>query len=314
MERQLEYNERSFQNKLGEFIKKNFYDIAIFIACIVFMFQGVADVKKSGATVVEILGKGFITFIFSFALARFFEGKGFVQGEESEKYKKALELYRVSADKAGKSIEKLDEWCERHSEEIYRNKITTMLYPLGISFEQFVKNDFKEDSFTQQQKRRLWVIRRTKMHRLTTQELMSGDLGAESEENYAKKTKKRYKKNSKIGDVGTKIIITLVLGYFVLPPIYEWNWSALIWSAFTTVIILVFSILKYFNAYSFVCDDLCSALGYKTNKLNQFFKEKGEIENDYVKENEKPVCSTRRKNDYERPECTIAIPIGVEAI
>lgn len=285
MEQQFDFDERSFQNKLGEFVKKNFYDIAIVIACIVFTFQGIAPIQKSGASVIEILGKGFITFIFAFALARFFEGKGFIQGEESDKYKKALEVYRESAHKAGEDIEKLDEWCKKHSEELYRNKITTMLYPLGLSFEQFITNNFKEDSFTPQQKRRLAEIRRTKMHRLTTQELMSGDLGAESEANYTKKTKKRYKKNSKTFDAGSKPAIAVVLGYFALPPIYEWNWASLLWSAFTTVIILVFSILKYYNAYGFVCDDLCSALGYKTNKLNQFYKEKGEIENvNYVEE------------------------------
>lgn len=267
------------QEKIAEFIKKNIYDIAIVLICLVYMIQGIAKIEETGDSLIVIFGRCFVNLLFSLTLCRLLEGRGLMTGGDSEEYKQALSRYNDAVKGAGKYITELDAWCVKWNRNEHEREMTTMLYRLGISYKQYVDGDYDLAKFSPEQLKQLDKVKRLKVHTITTEQLMSGDFDSEKQIDYTKITKKKYMERSTIGDLTSKVLLMAVLGYFTLSPINTWDWSGFVWSAFQAVLALGLSVLKYFNAYSFMTSEMIAKLADKTRKLNLFIQEKGAEEN-----------------------------------
>ena len=261
------------QEKIAEFIKKNIYDVAIALICIVYMLRGVAQIEETGQTAMEIFGGCFVNLVFSLAICKLFDGRGLMAGNNSKEYKDALKEYRETAKRAGKYITEMDEWCAKWTHKNHKTNVTTMLYPLGVSYDQFVAGDYDTSKFTDEQKETLEKVKKLKVYTLTTWQLMSGELDSKEQMDYSKTTIKGYLGKSTLSDIATKGLIIALLGYFTLSPIETWDWTGFLWTAFQAVLTLCLSVLKYFNAYSFVTGDMKAKLIDKKNKLNLFIEE-----------------------------------------
>lgn len=266
----------SAQNKIFSFIAKNVYEIVIVLVCVAFMLKGVADIEKTGATLIEILGNGFITMLFSMSICRLLEGKGLWAGEQTQAYKDAIAEYNAEAKKAGPYIKEMDKWCGEWTIQNRIEAITIKLYPYGLSYDDFMAKRYDASKYTDKQQKQLEKIREMPTMVLTTDMLMSGDFDSEKEIDYKKVTKQNYSKKSTRNDFASKLVLSLTLGYYTLAPIAQWNWSGFAWVFLQTVLILGVSMQKYFNAYGFVNGDIRAKVIDKTIKLRQFNKEKGE--------------------------------------
>jgi hypothetical protein len=263
------------QKKFFGFIRRNVYEIVILFLCLAFMLKGVADIEKTGASVVEILGNGFVTLLFSISLCRLLEGKGFFAGEQSDDYKEALEEYKEERKKAGNYIKEMDEWCAKWTKKNHRDVLAVKLYPFGLSYEDFILNNYDTSKYTEQQLKQLNALKKLKTMELTTDQLMSGDFDSAKQIDYKKTTKNNYAKKSLRNDLLSKTVISVTLGYYMLSPFQEWNWSGFAWVFLQTMLILGISIFKYFDAYSYVNGDIRAKVIDKTHKLRQFNKDKG---------------------------------------
>lgn len=264
------------QQRLLSFIRGNVYEIVIVFVCLAFMLKGVADIEKTGSSIVEILGNGFITLLFSMSLSRLLEGKGFYSGERSDEYKEALKEYKEERNKAGNHIKEMDAWCAEWTKQNRMDTLSVKLYPFGISYEDFIHNTYDTGKFTDGQIKQLNALKKLKTMELTTEQLMSGDFDGEKPIDYKKATQAYYAKKSTRNDLLSKVILSVTIGYYTLSPFQQWNWSGFAWVFLQTVLILGLSVPKYFNAYAFVNGEIRAKVIDKTNKLRQFNKEQGE--------------------------------------
>lgn len=272
-------NEQSFtdmRKRALTFIRGNVHEIVIVLVCLAFMLKGVADIQKTGATVLEILGNGFVTFLFSMSLCRLLESKGYMSGEQAEPYKDALKEYVEEREKAGANIKEMDAWCANWTKRNRKEILSVKLYPYGLDYKDFINHSYNEEKFTQEQINGLNALRKLKTMELTTEQLMSGEFDSDKPIDYKKVTKKNHSKKSTKYDAISKVVLSVTLGYYTLSPFQQWNWSGFAWVFLQTVLILGLSISKYFNAYEFITGDICAKIIDKTNKLRQFNKEKGE--------------------------------------
>lgn len=270
------------QRKVVDFFQKNIYEIAIVAVCLVRVIAGLANIQESGKSFVEVIGDSVMSIIFALMLARMLECKGLAVGAKAECYTDAIKDYRKMALRAGKHINKMDKWCKKYSEEKYEDVVTKMLYPLGITFEQFKKGQYDEQKFSKTQSWQLWKVRRFKAHIYSTEELMSGELDFKPDKDYSKVSRKEYIKNSARSDLVIKGVIAFLFGYFSLPPISAWDWGGFIWTLFETVLIFGISVMKYFNAYNYVVEDICEKVVNKTTILNRFLEDIGDVEREDV--------------------------------
>lgn len=263
------------QKKFFGFIRRNVYEIVIVFVCLAFMAKGIADIEKTGASVIEIIGNGFVTLLFSFTVCRLLEGKGFLSGEQTPEYMEALADYKEERRKAGNYIKEMDEWCAKWTKKNRRDVISVRLYQYGLSYDDFVNNAYDKTKFTETQLRQLDGLKKLKTMELTTEQLMSGEFDSEKQIDYKKTTKSNYAKKSMRNDFLSKTIVSVILGYYTLSPFQDWNWSGLAWVFLQTVLILGLSIFKYFDAYGYVNGDIRAKVVDKTIKLRQFNKDKG---------------------------------------
>ena len=276
------------KQRLSKFVRGNVYEIVIVLVCLAFMLKGVADIERTGATIVEILGNGFITLLFSMSLCRLLESKGYMSGEQAKTYKDALAEYAEERKKAGESIKEMDSWCANWTKQNRKDVISVKLYPYGIEYDDFVNHNYDNAKFTAEQVKQLDGLRKLKTMELTTEQLMSGEFDSDKPIDYKKVTKRNHSKKSTRNDAVSKVLLSITLGYYTLSPFQQWNWSGFAWVFLQTVLILGLSISKYFNAYEFITGDMCAKIIDKTNKLRQFNKEKGE-ENNVGNEEYKPL-------------------------
>ena len=265
----------STQKSVADFFQKNIYEIAIVLVCVVRVIAGLANIQESGKSVAELIGESIMSMVFAFMLARMLECKGLAVGGNADCYKKAIENYQETSQRAGKHIHKMDQWCKKYTDEKYKETVTRMLYPLGLSFEQYKNGTYDEQKFSKMQKWQLAKVRNFKAHAYSTEELMSGELDFKPHKDYSKVSKKEYIKRSSRSDVLMKVIVAVVFGYFSLPPISQWDWGSFIWTLFETVVIFGLSVMKYFNAYNYVVEDICEKVVNKTTILNRFLEEVG---------------------------------------
>lgn len=287
MENNVATKEESFtdaKQRVYNFISRNVYEIVIGVVCLAFMLKGVADIQKTGATIVEIVGNGFVTLLFSLSICRLLEGKGFRAGEQAESYKQALSEYGEERKKAGKHIKSMDKWCAEWTKQNHKEILSVKLYQYGIAYEDFIQFNYDKTKFTQEQLRHLESLHKLKTMELTTEQLMSGEFDSDKPIDYKKTTKKNYAKKSTGGDLVSKVVLSVTLGYYTLSPFQQWNWTGFAWVFLQTALILGFSIVKYFNAYAFITGDICAKIIDKTNKLRQFNIEKGEPKCQPIKE------------------------------
>lgn len=270
------------QLKIGEFVKKNLYEIAVVLVCVVRVVVGIAQVGLSGKGVIEIIGDSLLTIVFAVLMARLLEEKGLVVGEQSKNYINAVNSYRKKEIRAGKHIKGMDDWCEKYSKEEYEKTITTMLYPLGITYAQYQNGEYDESKFSKTQLHQLYKVKHKRMYIYTTEELMSGDLDYVGNEKCLQASKKKYRRRSAIMDFGAKVGLALIFGLFVLPPLTQWNWSGVIWKLFETAVLFGFSVVKYFSAYTFVAEELVAKVKCKTTILSRFLADVGDEEGENV--------------------------------
>ena len=272
----------STQKKIADFFKKNIYEIAIIAVCLVRVVAGLANIIPTGQSILSILGDSALTIVFGVLLARLLEGKGLLSGEETEVYKTAIDEYRIAAKKAGNYITEIEGWCAERAKKEYKEAVTTLLYPLGLSYEQYTNGGYDVSKFSKKQLEQLRKVQAVDVHVYTTGELMSGALNYVPNKDYSKVTKGEYIKRSTKFDFISKAIVAFLFGYFTLPPILAWNWSGLLWTLLETVVIFGLSVMKYFNAYNFITEEMVEKVVNKTTILNTMMAEKeikGEKEN-----------------------------------
>jgi hypothetical protein len=270
-----EQNYLAARQKVMNFLRNNIYEIVIVLVCAAFMLKGVTDIEKTGASPIEILGNAFITLLFSMSLCRLLEGKGFMSGEASTEYKRALVAYEHAAKSAGSHIKEMEAWCAKWTKQNHESVVSVKLYPFGITYKDFMNGNYDVSKYTKKELKMLESLRTYKTMELTTDQLMSGDFDSEKPIDYKKATKRNYSKKSVRNDSVSKVILSVTLGYYTLPPFDTWRWEGFAWVFLQTVLILGLSVFKYFNAYGFVTGDIRAKVIDKTNKLRQFNKEKG---------------------------------------
>lgn len=171
------------------------------------------------------------------------------------------------------SYQKVLSYLDKQSKKKVRKK-TVSINPLGLSYEQYIAGEYDASKFNKKQLEQLRQVQAVNIHVYTTGELMSGALNYEPNKDYSKVTKRDFIKRSTKVDFVSKAIVAIIFGCFTLPNILTWNWSGLLWTLLETVVIFGLSVMKYFNAYNFITEEMMEKIVNKTTILNTLIAEK----------------------------------------
>lgn len=259
--------------KASEFVRRNMYDLIVLLIVLVNIAQGFARISATGKTITEILGDGFITLVLSFTIARIFDIKGLDRGESDDSYLKAMEAYREAAAQCKPYAEYMDGWCKAYNARRRRELQETILLSAGISYETFASPGLDMRKFTKEQQYYIRKARRVRFYELSTRELTNGLHDGAHESEYERATKTDYLKRSSMTDVASKVLLSVLLGYFGLVPVLELDWASLIWRAVQGVMFVALGVMKYYASHNYVTEIMGGKVVFKTNALNAFYNE-----------------------------------------
>lgn len=270
-------NKKSFLN----LIRENLQKIVIILISILYITQGMFELRKKDTTIIDIIGSISISIVVGTIISGNFLSMGLKAGRKSELFQGSMKAYGEAKANATPFFDKLSSWCEYKNDVDLENKKKNIIRECGLNWKAFKLGYYqKQDNYnklTEKQKKALEDVKNCKISRLTYEDLLSdfprskkfsSKRFGENEYEY------QFKKNT--SDIYSKIIIGVVFGLYGLSPLFTKENTAeviagMLWNAGQIILWISFGIIKYVNALSFMEDTYRqSHIIQKTEYLNEF--------------------------------------------
>jgi hypothetical protein len=271
---------REFKKKASEYVKNNIYVLCALAVCIVYVFTSFTSLIRSSKSIWDIIGDVASGFAFAFAIARLLEGNGILEGKRDKEYTEALKEYKMSLLEAKKHYSKLQAWCLKYSKQHYYNRLDEMLITTGLTHKEFIANQYRMSDYSENQQKAIEKAKAYNPIVITVEYLTSGATpNKNGEVDYTKVSVQNYVKKSSKNDVISKFVVAIIFGYWVLVPLAQLQWSAVVWALAKAIIFLAFGVMKGFSGKIFVLEKLKTKVLDITAKLNLFVSDITEEEN-----------------------------------
>lgn len=253
-----------------EFVRDNMTDLVIVALLVVYILRGAVTITATGKTIPQIIGDGLVAGVFAYVISRLMEYRGLLCGEKSKTYTDSLQQYLGTAAEAQPYVDLLGKWCEKKNEEMTRRKQTSILMRAGISYETFRSEGFDPENYDEKTQRYIRKAERARCIIFTPENLtQENDLDVYDTE-YRTKSKAKFLKQSARTDFFSKLALTVMLGYYGVSLIADFNWATLIWYALQAAMFVTFGVIRYQKAYAFMTDELSGVLNMKQLYLIEF--------------------------------------------
>lgn len=284
--------------KIRAFCKLYLGYAAIIAFCVMYVLTAFIDLEPTGKTIPMILVDGIMAFAFGVGIASLFKTQGILAGAREPEVTKVIEEHEqmVEAVVEADGMEMLAGWCAEQNQRNYRTQRAKILSKAGLTYVECFTfggmalpceveivsfKDIKRLGIALWLRRkRAAFVKRNAYHRavsLRLTEISMGELmgeGARSEDPYwMGRGISEYKRQTTMSDVMSKIISSVVLGYYGVRLISDFSWAGLIWVIVQVIFFVVLGTLKYSAAASYMTEEYRERRVKKTQLLKKFWNE-----------------------------------------
>ena len=269
--------------KTREYIRDNLVSIALVLLCIVWMVMGFVTLKLTGKTAEEVVADSLMLMLFGLTINRMCTIMGIKKGKQTKKYIDTNDLHGMKVTEASKDINRLVRWCDKENYLNKKEAQTKRLAPLGISYDDFIKNniDYSRWEKPKKIKKKVLKIKNIKLHQISVDALTT-IIDDRTDKFYYGRSEKKYMKSESILDFISKPVIYVVLGLMAVDLITDFTYGNLILKLIQLVILLSSGAMKYANSYTFIVDEFRAGTIKKINDLDRFLDEQKKGEMQYV--------------------------------
>lgn len=278
----------------------NVSNITILGVCLIFASTAILKPSQTGMSLYDIVMGSILAFAASMSLNTLFNNKavrdGLLKPEVTEPRKKYDEAVEKIFEEG--LIHELDEYCREQNVKNYKAQRTRILSMEGLSYDACFKEDgsvkkinIKIPSVIEMPSQGLtiWKASRKKAKRqvnaytkavyLKLTEISVGELTGEGGHSddpfYMGQSISEYLKKVAKKSMVSKIVISLVLGYYCADMIADFSVIVLASRILQTVFFLVAGAMQYMSAMNFMVGDYAHRLTKKTRYINNFLKKEG---------------------------------------
>lgn len=277
----------------------NFSNITILGVCLIFASTAILQPSKTGMSLYDIVMGSILAFAASMSLNTLFNNKAVRDGLLKPEVTEPRKAYDRAVDHIFEHnlMDSLDEHCREENRKNYKAQRTRILSLEGLSYDSCFDEDGNHRDVSipvpsvkeiPEMGLRMWRARRKKARRqikaytkavyLNLTEISAGELtgeGGHSDDPFwmgqgiADYLKKVAKKN-----MISKIVISLVLGYYCADVIADFSVVVLATRIFQTFFFLVAGAMQYMSTMSFMTGDFSERLIKKTRHIIKFIKKR----------------------------------------
>ncbi len=287
-------------HRFKKFVRLNTGNMATVMICALFFCTAfLVPGHRDDVTIIEVLLNSLMAFLASTALNSLYNNKAIKDGLADQGVVDATEKHneRIDTITEENAIDELDLWCKEANRQNYRNQRARLLSKVGLSYSSCFTEDgeVKQIEIPVPKKNelkklgwRMWLLRRgtakrqvkayTKAMYLRLTELSAGELTGEGSNRNDPYNMGRgiseYKKQITATNTVSKIVLSLVAGYFTVTLLVDFSWAALLLRAIQIVLFLVFGFMQYLNTLDYMTGEYKDRLVRKGRLLLKFLSER----------------------------------------
>ena len=281
-----------------DFFFRNLAMLIVALACCVYLFHGLITLSSTGRTVAEIVVNSILAFVFGYGISILMGSQGLQRGEMSDIVQKTMSLHARTVASISPKIEKLDEWCQKQTENQMRQARVAILRAAGIKIEDYdeyyIHGDVPPqyrlhdgDVITEKERAENWdnlpkhkrrAVRRALRLKLTP--LTASVLTNEGRTVYGDPynfgdSKASFKRKQDLRKLVTRVGTALLFGYYGVQLAMDWSWSAFLWSCLQVGAFLVMGSITLLSNYFWMTDTYRGRVIRKIDLLEAFRNEMG---------------------------------------
>lgn len=270
---------------------------AIAAFCIMYIMTSFIELEPTGKTVPMIIADGLMAFAFGMGIASMFKTQGLLAGRREEEVIQAAERHSEVAEMIVEDdeMEDLTAWCAKENGKNYRVQRSMILSRAGMTYRECFTDDGAAKAYEplplaegDDIRSRLIRIRQRRMEKvrfkayvkaigLRLTELSAGELmsegGRSDDPFYMGRGVGEYRKQTTASDAVSKVVTSVVLGYYGVKLIAGFSWASLIWIIVQVIFFSVMGVLKYSGAFSYMTEEYRERRIKKTRYLKKFKNE-----------------------------------------
>ena len=232
---------------------------------------------NTGKSIGTILADGALGFALGVAINFNLNLQGILKGKNAPQMLSTREEHGQAVTRIAPHIHRLDGWCADQNAAALKRERSRILVAAGLRYEDCFDEDgvAKQITFTGgpalvKLRRRAWrAAVRVKLTPLSTASL-TGDGERQGNPFDFGETPEQYQRRTNISDAVSKIVMSVVFGYFGVTMISDFDFAELAWRALYVAILFAFGISKLLQSYLFMVDTYRGGVVKKINHLQAF--------------------------------------------
>ncbi len=276
------------KSTFAEALYKNAGYVTVALISVIYIASSLILISKTGKSVYEIIGTGFLSLVVGSLINGAFRGIGIRKGETDEKTVSTNQLHAKAVEEIVPYIDRLDEYCERESLQAVRLLRIKILSTVGLKYEDcFDENGVtREVVFTQGEsktKKEARLLRKkarekkrafSKAVRLKIKPLVSASLTSDGVDfnnpfDFGK-NKREYSRSKSTTDTLLRILMAVIFGYFGVSMVSEINFATIIWNSLQIIMYIASGIIGMYSSYMWIVEDYRQGIIKKIDKLQKF--------------------------------------------
>lgn len=263
------------------------------VVCVIYTMIGSFDVeKKEGVGLLTILSDMLVPYVFGICITTLLKEQGLAMGDAEPTVMRAVEAHEAEAQRCAPEVEALSEWCREETERALRQERMRILADEGLIYEDYFTEGKPPVAYEPRMKdvmvfRRGWISRWKwnrmerrrevafyRAARFRIKPLRAGELLSEGHRSgnpfYMGRSQAEYRASTFGVSLLTKPLTALIMGYYTIKQIEDFQPEVLIWQVFGVAVFVAFGLVAMLQAQDYKKTEYTGRMVRKTGYLRQF--------------------------------------------
>lgn len=254
------------KDKLTIHFKSNWDNYLLIFGIAAYILFGLLSIDTTQKTWLEILGDGVVAFIVVYILKTWWSKKGIRAGFSSDLFLLKINTYGQKKETISPFIDEVSPFCEWDNNRRLEIEQRQYLIKYGMTLERYKKGEYGNRADIEEINKGFSKIN---VYKYTVTDITNAYDNSTNEKEIMSKSVSKFERKQRTGDVVFGLANMFVFGYFTW--VYNgFDWGAIITSSTIVATGMFMGIIKYFNSYSFIAQDLRGKIENVITKIDEF--------------------------------------------
>lgn len=276
-------------DKFKAFLKNSVGYIMAVIFTAGYISLSILTIDKTGRSIDEIIGTGFVFYLYQIALTTLFRSQGLMNGKNNEAYQETNRIHGEKVEQISDDMDFLQLWCDKKNKLNYKKQRTKILAREALKYSDYFDEDgtaiktyildtkkmslkWSNRFVRREEKRRYKAWRKAanlKLSELDATSITSGD--KTKEDRYAlPESEKEFVGRNTVKDVLMKALPAILFGLYGVKEVAGLTWSHFAWTVFQALTGFASAIPQMLSARSYIVNEVRTGTVKKIGWIDDF--------------------------------------------